>query len=654
MLETVQWYWELSHLLDADGADESTIKLQELLEKHIVSLFKKLLVYQMQSVCLYNKHWAAVLVRDLVKIDDWQEKVDSIKKAEKAIREKIKQKNSEVLKSRLARIDDKLGHLRLDVQAVTSAVGGVESAVNEQTRGLLKMHYTEKDNECLRDLCIINPETHKRRLEETKGGLIGDSYRWILDHDDFRKFRGDPDRRLLWIKGDPGKGKTMLLCGIINELAKESSQPFSYFFCQATQDHLRSAISVLRGLMWLLCKKHPKLMPCVREAYDIEGKKCFEDFFSLKAIMERMLQKSCLQKAVLIVDALDECSYQRGNVVEREELIDLIIELSESFSAKWIVSSRKWPAIEEQFHPADKIAVSLELNQDSISQAVDIFVRHKAHELAEIKRYDEQTKDTVLQRLLVGANGTFLWVALVCKELARPGVRSRKALAKIDDFPTGLNDLYKRMLEQIVTSDDSELCRQILAIACVVYRPLSLDELQTLVPELQDFGPEDLRDLIGECGSFLTIQEDVVYFVHQSAQDFLVGDGKDTIFPSGTQEQHHVLFRRSLGALRVLRRNIYGLKHPGVFVKDIMPPDRDPLSGLEYAIFYWIDHLGQIQGKRDTSDDEAIKKFLTEKYLYWLETLILKGLMDQGPDKIQRLRGMIVSSPQFEMVNRGF
>lgn len=651
MLETVQWYWELSDLLDADGANESTIKLQELLEKHITSLYKKLLVYQMQSVCLYNKHWAAVLVRDLVKIDDWQEKVDSIKKAEEAIREKIKQKNSEVLKSRLACIDDKLRHLRLDVQAVTSAVGGVESAVNEQTRGLLKMHYDEKDNECLKDLHIANPQTDKKRLEKTKGGLLKDSYRWILDHDDFQGFRNDPDRRLLWIKGDPGKGKTMLLCGIIDELEKESSQSLSYFFCQATQDHLRSAISVLRGLVWLLCKKQPTLMPCVREAYDMEGKKCFEDFFSLKAILESMLQKPCLQTAVLVVDALDECSYQRDGVVEREELIDLIIELSESFSAKWIVSSRNWPVIEGQLRSADKIAVSLELNKDSISRAVETFVRYKTDELARIKRYDEQTKEEVLQRLLLGANDTFLWVALVCKELARPVVKPWEILSKLDYLRTGLNDLYKRMLEQIVDSDYSELCREILGIACVAYRPLSLDELRTLVPELQAYSSEALRDLIGECGSFLTIQEDAIYFVHQSAQDFLVGNGKDTIFPSGTQEHHRVLFRRSLEALKALRRDIYGLKSPGVSIKDITPPDPDPLCPLKYAILYWIDHLEQLQEDRDTSDDKAIDKFLREKYLYWLEALSLQNFMDHGPDKIQRLRGMIVSTQPFKLAS---
>lgn len=644
----------MSDLLDADGADESTIKLQELLEKHIVSLYKKLLMYQMQSVCLYNKHWAAILVRDLVKIDDWQEKVDSIKKAEEAIREKIKQKNSEVLKSRLARIDDKLRRLRLDVQAVTSAVGGVESAVNEQTRGLLKMHYDEKDNECLKDLHIVNPQTHKQRLEKTKGGLLKDSYRWILDHDDYRGFRSDPDRRLLWIKGDPGKGKTMLLCGIINELEGESSQPLSYFFCQATQDHLRSAISVLRGLVWLLCKKHQELMPCVREAYDTEGKKCFDEFFSLKAILESMLEKPCLQNAILIVDALDECSYQREDGIEREELIDLIIELSESFSAKWIVSSRNWPVIEGQFRSVDKIAVSLELNKDSISRAVETFVRYKTNELARIKPYDEQTKDSVLKRLLVGANDTFLWVALVCRELARPIVKPWETLAKLDHLRTGLDDLYKRMLEQIITSDYSKLCRQVLAIVCIAYRPLSLDELRSLVPELQAYGSEALKDLIGECGSFLTLQENVIYFVHQSAQDFLVGNGKETIFPLGISEEHRFLFKQSLQSLAILRRDIYGLKSPGVSIKDITPPDPNPLSPIKYAIFYWIDHLWQLQDDRGISDEKAVEQFFREKYLYWLEALSLQELMNQGLDKIQKLRSMLVSTQRFKMAHVDF
>ncbi|KAF1938340.1 hypothetical protein EJ02DRAFT_354742, partial [Clathrospora elynae] len=67
--------------------------------------------------------------------------------------------------------------------------------------------------------------------------------------------------RLLWVKGDPGKGKTMLLCGIINKL--HSSLPrtglLSYFFCQATDSRINSATAVLRGLLYMLVKQQPSL-----------------------------------------------------------------------------------------------------------------------------------------------------------------------------------------------------------------------------------------------------------------------------------------------------------------------------------------------------------------------------------------------------------
>src|SRR2546428_21144 len=62
------------------------------------------------------------------------------------------------------------------------------------------------------------------------------SYRWILDNADFQRWRDDEENRLLWIKGAPGKGKTMLLCGVINELKKSIADTdlLSFFFCQAT------------------------------------------------------------------------------------------------------------------------------------------------------------------------------------------------------------------------------------------------------------------------------------------------------------------------------------------------------------------------------------------------------------------------------------
>ncbi|KAK4897683.1 hypothetical protein LTR49_027947 [Elasticomyces elasticus] len=88
-----------------------------------------------------------------------------------------------------------------------------------------------------------DPRNYKKRIEETNGGLLADSYRWVLDDTTFQQWQLDPHNRLLWVKGDPGKGKTMLLCGIINEVQKTvaNTVSVSYFFCQATDSRINSA-----------------------------------------------------------------------------------------------------------------------------------------------------------------------------------------------------------------------------------------------------------------------------------------------------------------------------------------------------------------------------------------------------------------------------
>jgi predicted ATP-dependent serine protease len=77
---------------------------------------------------------------------------------------------------------------------------------------------TDEDNCCLADLLLTDPRNEKIRIERTKGGLLTDSFRWILDNSEFQRWHGGNQSQLLWIKGDAGKGKAMLMIGVINEL----------------------------------------------------------------------------------------------------------------------------------------------------------------------------------------------------------------------------------------------------------------------------------------------------------------------------------------------------------------------------------------------------------------------------------------------------
>ncbi|KAM3067045.1 hypothetical protein ACMFMG_011824 [Clarireedia jacksonii] len=504
-----------------------------------------------------------------------------------------------------------------------------------------------KAQACLADLRPTDPRHDKKRIEDTKGGLLEGLYNWILENSDFRQWRNDQQSRLLWIKGDPGKGKTMLLCGVINELGRSRAKSIllSYFFCQATDSRINSATAVLRGLIYLLVDQQPSLISHIQTKYDQAGKTLFEDtnaWIALSEIFMNILQDPSLDYVNLIVDALDEC------VADLPKLLDFIVQTSSiSPCIKWIISSRNWPNIEKTLDTAtQKLRLCLELNEKSISAAVATFIQFKVKWLAKRNKYSNDTQEAVQLHLTLNANGTFLWVALVCQELSN--ISGWKARQKLIAFPPGLDALYQRMLDQIMNSEDAELCKSILAIVSAVYRPVTLDELVAFVdmPDGVAGDYEALSEIIGLCGSFLTLRGRTIFFVHQSAKDFLIKRAsKDTFLPT-INNVHSSIFLRSLQAMsRILRRDVYNLRAPGISIDQVKPPDPDPLAAIQYSCLYWVDHLLDSNTGGNSNDDlkdsGSVYKFLTKSYLYWLEALSLMRSLANGILMIRKLEDWV-------------
>lgn len=116
------------------------------------------------------------------------------------------------------------------------------------------------------------------------------------------------------------------------------------------------------------------------------GKTLFEDVNAWNALSKTfndILKDLILQNTYLVIDALDEC------ITDLPFLLDLVVQESSTHShVKWIVSSRNWPGIEERLDTATQTApISLELNEISVSNAVQQFIRHKFHQMAEFKKY---------------------------------------------------------------------------------------------------------------------------------------------------------------------------------------------------------------------------------------------------------------------------
>ena len=581
------------------------------LETRVVHLYQELLSYLIKSVCSYYRNRFLVFLRDALKLDGWDGGLKNVEDAERVF--------------------------RLD----SSIYNTQKNTTNIET--LAKIATSTEDNDCLRHLRVSDPRYDKKRIEQTKGGLLQDSYRWILENDDFRRWRTDDQSRLLWIKGDPGKGKTMLLCGIIDEMKRDSfsAELLSYFFCQATDTRINTATAVLRGLIYLLVDQCPSLISHVRKRYDQAGKSLFEDantWVALSEIFEDVTQDPRLENAYLVIDALDEC------VAELPRLLDLIIRsFSSSSRLKWVVSSRNWPVIEERLEKQDKKAtLSLELNAKSVSEAVDNYVKHKVHHLAQLKEYNDEIKTSVQEYLLLNANGTFLWVALVCQNLE--GTSRWKTLTTLKIYPPGLKPLYQRMMQLIYDSEDGGLLKQILALTAVVYRPITLDTLTSLMPMPDSFAdnPIWLEELVKQCGSFLTIREGTVYFVHQSAKDFILKNASDEIFPSGTATVHYDVWSKSIEGMSSLKRDVYDLQDPSISRAVIEIPEEDPLKPLRYSCVYFIDHLLAVDKcfeEAGSCDQEEIRKFFKKHFLHWLEAL---SLMDSIGDGIRAINKLLI------------
>lgn len=648
----MDWYWSLSsHLLkERDLESKDYAGLQSGLEGQIIHLYKVLLSYQMKSVCSYYQNRGLVFLKDLVQLHDWEGQMNDVGEAVTAIFESSQEYSTQQI---VDFQEQEMKTLR-DIHHTLQKQTLVQRDSQEQAK---KDQEEEKDRECLKELRLTNPEDDMKRIEDSKDPLLHESFVWILSHPCFIEWTDDKMTRLLWIKGDPGKGKTMLLIGIIKELSSSphKSRHLSFFFCQATDAKLNNATAVLRGLVYHMLVQQPYLISHLRKEYDTAGPKLFEGgnaFPSMSRIFNNMLQDPRLNQVYLVVDALDEC--QSG----LEQLLNFINETSAHpyCQVMWLVSSRNRLDIQERLCP-EKGRIQLDLEQDAESRvfdAVSAYIDHKASKLARLKQYKSKLQADVQDYLHKNSSGTFLWVALVCKQLEST-VRSR-TLEILRSFPPGLQPFYRRMIDQIHTQCDSKvsvLCKQVLATSTLAYRPIHLKELIAIacLPEEVTSDQDDLKDVVDLCGSFLIVRNENIYFVHQSAKDYIVRYASAEIFPHERAEAHCMIVLQSLESMsQILRRNIYTLQHPGFCITDVHPPLEDPLASIQYACVYWVDHLHEMGSSHNgmfLHDNGSVDVFLKKHLLHWLEALSLMKSMSNGVSAISKLLSLVTVSYLF-------
>ncbi|KAI0124172.1 hypothetical protein BJ170DRAFT_673988 [Xylariales sp. AK1849] len=637
----MRWYCALTdQLLKRDNVVHGQKPLETVLqslEETVIALYKALLVYQMKSVCSYYKNQGLVFLCALANMDDWDGDLKNVTAAEAKVRADADQYTNEHAKTALAKL----------VQAANAMETGLAVLHQDLQEFISLQKVLRRDNmetACRRDLRVIDPQHDMERIESSKDKLLNEACSWIFEKHEYAAFTNwdatgpDPSCRLLWIKGHAGTGKSMLMMAIIRELCRQPAvvaPKLSFFFCQGTDQALNTATAILRSLLWLLLVQQPPLISHLLQKYNESGANLFTDknaFFALSEVFRNIVHDPSLSPVFFVVDALDECD---------EGLSDLVLLISESLAlsdkVRWLVSSRPILELRNQ-HTIGKL---LELDAQSLERPVNAYIDYKLSTLNGREGYDQNVLESVAITVRERARNTFLWVALVFKELE--SVEGWYAEDTIKEMPAGLLNLYGHMLTKIEKGQrkDPEYCKRALIVASLAFRPLSLDELAVVSELPPAFDP---RNIVDKCGSFLNIVGNTVYLIHQSAKNYLDEQYESKLDAAGPSQGHIDIIDRSIKAMSVtLKKDIYSLRDYGFRPADAPRPDSDPLAPLQYSCVFWVDHLDldlvRMTPKygENLADDGQVFVFLKQHLLHWFESLSLLGRLPDGILLIKKL-----------------
>ena len=629
------------------GADEvdrtagiNVANLKEQFESKTVKLYTRVTEYQIRLARQYASNSFERYLRNTLKLDGWNDMLDEVKKFEAQASGDIAAIDSIRLKSLVA--DQKKyfealeERLKINQQEMKNIVEKIEAKRIADEKGKEeKERMRMRDEEVSKCLSTIiqavpqlpKPVDYKCTVESKKGKVLPDTCGWLYSHATYSEFTSSDGNDLLWINGNPGKGKSMLTLSLIDKLTPpvdtavtdERKTICCYFFFAHDDYRMGTSVALMRSILYQLLESRPDLVVNIMQDVEIKQEELFTQPEALEAcwriLMDMVRSSTAFGTLYLIIDGLDECDSESRTAWLKKLVGDFKPKQQQQQSrhkVKWIITSRSNELDISEALGNDSGFKSICLEDNTTAIEKDVLSYIEAQKQTFPKRFDETEKAIISRYLLENSEGTFLYVWLACEQIrkARPGFVD----AVIKRPVKGLDEFYQRMLESI-DEDAQEKARDVLQAVLYAARPLILRELaiaSNIANVDGDTSDDRMMSYLESCGSFVVIEPvtGVVTLIHRSARTFLVHNIKKealrNIYAASWQpeEAHLVLTNRS-----------YGYLHSGALIackSENMVRSREDESTaiaatkypfLNYAIAFWMYHarLADSEGRKASS-----------------------------------------------------
>ncbi|TDZ18941.1 Ankyrin-3 [Colletotrichum orbiculare MAFF 240422] len=356
---------------------------------------------------------------------------------------------------------------------------------------------------------------HSKHLASLAEGT-GD---WVTGSNAYTHWLEDEDQGLLWIKGVPGAGKSVLAAKITRDLSVQNpGTPVLYFFFRQIIDANHETVALLKDWLDQILEYSPPLQKRLKN-YVTSGRPIAS--VSVPDLWKdlRAAVTGLHGKVFCVADALDEMD------AGHDAFLQALSQLSswKPGKVKVLITSRSVPAVEIPLRLSKGLHIRLQ--HDLVDDDISRYVR------ARLQTSDMTPEDQrVIREAIPGrANGLFLYAKLAMDSFLEAGARVDEVLELL---PSDMNAMYAELLgehsRRTGIQDNVQLL--ILQWATHATRPLRLLEMAEAIRVVShELAGTDLRtakDLIRTaCGPLLELLPDeTLSVVHHSLTEYLKGE----------------------------------------------------------------------------------------------------------------------------------
>jgi hypothetical protein len=293
---------------------------------------------------------------------------------------------------------------------------------------------------------------------------------WLTSNDTYRAWLDGQDNGMLWIKGIPGSGKSVVAAHLVDVLSRTNpGTPVLYFFFRQIIHANHEPTALLRDWLDQILEYSPPLQKHLKEL--VKGSRSLstlsmEDLFGFL----RLAFAGLSDKVYCVADALDEMD--RGN----DEFLQALAVLGEwkPDKAKVLITSRPVPSVGGPLRNARLLGLRLAENE------VDVDIVNYVERGLQASDIPDNKWDQIRKAVPGRANGIFLYAKLAMHAFVQPGASTDDVLRTL---PADLHEMYTRLLREHSARSGVPDDIQLLILQSVTHttRPLRLIELAEMV-----------------------------------------------------------------------------------------------------------------------------------------------------------------------------